>query len=71
MFLEILPATVPLLFITLPIHHIAYSCPDSVNKRANLPILLCTSEAAFNCLFPQTFGAARWKRNPKGKKPFE
>lgn len=65
MFLETLPATVP-----PPIHYITYSGPDSVNKRANLPILLCTSEAAFNCLFPQTFGAARWKRNPKGKKPF-
>lgn len=35
------------------------------------PILLCTSEAAFNCLFPQTLGATKWKKNPKGKNPFD
>ncbi|CDQ90762.1 unnamed protein product, partial [Oncorhynchus mykiss] len=41
-------------------------------KENNLPILLCTSEAAFNCPFPQrTPEAAR--RNTKGEKksPFE
>lgn len=44
------------------------TCPI---KGTNLPILLCTSEAAFNCPFPQTLGATRWKKNPKGENPFE
>lgn len=52
-------------------HSISYSGPHSVNKSANLPILLWTSMVAFNCLSPWIPGTARWVGNPKGKKPFE
>ena len=49
----------PLSFTLAP-----YSAPDLPDKGTNLPILLCTLEAAFNCLYPQTLGAARWNTIP-------